>query len=145
MAWLSVRQLSLPLQASCVFPRKACSRLKTPHPEGRGQASLRVLGLQIVLSLPSLDARLYIVNAPHMTTEQPLIAGVGVRACSFWGSSWMWEVSLLGQTGAGSRAPFQLWHLPPPPRGFQPQKVVESWQLVFHSRGLRDLTTKRAS
>lgn len=89
--------VALPLQASCVFPRKACSRLKTPPPEGRDQASLGVLGLQIVLSLPSLDARLYIVNATHMTTEQPLIAGVGVRACSFWGSSWRWEVRLLGR------------------------------------------------
>lgn len=51
----------------------------------------------------------------------------------------------MGQTDAGSRAPFQPWHLPPPPRGFQPQKVVESWQLVFYSRGLRDFTTKRSS
>lgn len=63
-----------------------------------------MLGLRIVLSLPSLDARLYIVNASHMNPEQLLLVlflEVGSEA--------------PGQTGAGSRAPFQAWHFPQPP------------------------------
>lgn len=57
----------------CLFPRR-------PHTLREETLSLlaRVLGPWIALSLPSLDASLYILNGIDMNNEQPLILKVDV-------------------------------------------------------------------
>lgn len=81
-----------------------------------------MLGLWVALSLPSLDASLYILNGIDMNNDQPLILKVDARAAPS-GAPFEVESWALGQTSAGSRAPSPPWCSAPSLLGFQPQEV----------------------
>lgn len=80
-----------------------------------------MLGPWVTLSLPSLDASLYILNGIDMNNDQPLI--LKMRGLLPLGLLLEVESWALGQTSAGSRAPSPPWRSAPSLLGFQPQEV----------------------